>query len=99
MTQMNLSMKQKQTHRQKIICRDLFNTYFTHWDLCIHITIYGASQVVLAVKNVPANTGDIRDAGSIPGSGRSPGGGHGHSLQYPWLDNSHGQRSLEGYSP
>ena len=30
------------------------------------------------VKNLPANTGDIRDAGSIPGSGRSPGGGHGN---------------------
>jgi len=36
-----------------------------------------ASQVVLVVKNLPANAGDIRDPGSIPGSGRSPGGGHG----------------------
>ena len=34
------------------------------------------------VKNPPANAGDIRDAGSIPGSGRSPGGGHGNPLQY-----------------
>ena len=36
----------------------------------------GDSQVVLAVKNSPANEGDERDAGSIPGLGRSPGGGH-----------------------
>ena len=34
------------------------------------------------VKNLPVNGGDIRDAGSIPGSGRSPGGGHGNPLQY-----------------
>ena len=34
------------------------------------------------VKNPAASTGDIRDAGSIPGSGRSPGGGHGNPLQY-----------------
>ena len=33
------------------------------------------------VKNQPANAGDVRDAGSIPGSGRSPGGGHGNPLQ------------------
>ena len=37
--------------------------------------MYGASQVALVVKNPPANAGDIRDVGSIPGSGRSPGGG------------------------
>ena len=42
--------------------------------------IHGASKVALAVKNLPANAGDIRDAGSIPGSGRSPGGGHGNPL-------------------
>ena len=34
------------------------------------------------VKNPPANAGDIRDVGSIPGSGRYPGGGHGNPLQY-----------------
>ena len=38
-------------------------------------------------KNPPANVGDIRDAGSIPGSGRSPGGGHGNPLQYSCLEN------------
>ena len=47
----------------------------------------GASQVVLVVKNLPANAGDKRDAGLIPESGRSPGGGHGCRLQYSCLEN------------
>ena len=47
----------------------------------------GASQVVLVVKNLPANAGDIRGAGSISGSGRSLGGGHGSPLQYSCLEN------------
>ena len=47
----------------------------------------GASQVALEVKNLPANAGDIRDTRSIPGSGRSPGGGHGNPVQYSCLEN------------
>ena len=39
------------------------------------------------------------DLGLIPGLGRSPGGGHGNSLQYSSLENPHGQRSLVGCSP
>ena len=39
------------------------------------------------VKNPPANTGDVREAGLTPGSGRSPGGGHGNPLQYSCLQN------------
>ena len=39
------------------------------------------------VKNLPANAGDIREAGSIPGSARSHGGGHGNPLQYSCLEN------------
>ena len=39
------------------------------------------------VKNLPANAGDIRDEGSIPGSGRSPDGEHGNPLQYSCLEN------------
>ena len=39
------------------------------------------------------------DPGSIPGLGRSPGGGHDNPLQYSCLENPHGQRSLAGYSP
>ena len=46
-----------------------------------------ASQVVLVVKNPRANAGDNRDAGSISGSGRSPGGGHGNPLWYSCLEN------------
>ena len=45
------------------------------------------SQIVLVVKNPPANGGDIRDASTIPGSGRCPGGGHGKPLQYSCLEN------------
>ena len=45
------------------------------------------SQVALVVKNPPVNAGDIRDLGSVPGSGRSPGGGHGNPLQYSCLEN------------
>ena len=47
----------------------------------------GLSQVALVVKNPPANAGDIRDSGSISGSGRSSGGGHGNPLQYSCLEN------------
>ena len=39
------------------------------------------------VKNLPANAGDIRDMGSIPGLGRSPGEGNGNPLQYSCLEN------------
>ena len=46
-----------------------------------------ASYMTLVVKNPPANGGDIRDADSIPGSGRSPGGGHGNPLQHSYLEN------------
>ena len=42
--------------------------------------------MALAVKNPPANAGDIKDVGSIPGSGRSPGGGHDDPLQYSCLE-------------
>ena len=44
-------------------------------------------QVALMVKNLPATAGDIRDPDSIPGWGRSPGGGHGNPLQYSCLEN------------
>ena len=42
---------------------------------------------------------NMGDRGSIPGSGRFPGGGHGNPLQYSCLENPHGWRSLVGYSP
>ena len=46
-----------------------------------------ASRMALKVQNIPANAGDIRDAGLISGSGKSPGGGHGNPLQYSCLEN------------
>ena len=51
------------------------------------------------IKNPPANAGDTKDEGSIPGLGRSPGVGNGNPLQYSCLEKSHGQRSLGGNSP
>ena len=59
----------------------------------------GASQLGLVVKNTIANAGDLKDAHSIPGSGRSPGGGHGNSLhilawRIPWTEEPHGLPSM-----
>ena len=50
------------------------------------------------VKNPAVNAGDIRDVGSIPGSGRSPGGGHGSPLQYYSLKNPMDRGAWQGYS-
>ena len=59
----------------------------------------GASPPGSAVENPLVNAGDTGVTGSIPGLGRSPGGGHGNPLQDSCLENPHGQRSLVGYSP
>ena len=48
--------------------------------------MYTGFPMVLVVKNLPASSGNMRDVGSIPGSGRSPGGGHGNPLQYSSLE-------------
>ena len=50
-------------------------------------------------KETSYHAGDIRDVGSIPGSGRSPGGGHGNQLQSFLPGESHTERSLGGYHP
>ena len=55
-----------------------------------------ASLEAHMVKNLQCNAEDL---GSMPLSGRSPGGRHGNQLQYSCLENPHGQRSLVGYSP
>ena len=57
------------------------------WELALSQGMHGfpGSRVV---KNPPANAGDTRDAGSTPGSGRSPGGANGNPLQYSRLENS-----------
>ena len=54
--------------------------------VCVHY-LPGASQAALVVKNSPANTRDIKDVASVPGSRRSPGGGNGNPLQYSCLGN------------
>ena len=51
------------------------------------------------VKNTPANPGDTRDVGAIPGSGRSPGGGHGNPLQYSCLENPMDRGALRATVP
>ena len=53
--------------------------------------IIWTSQVLLVVKNLPANSGDVRDLSLIPGSGRSPGGGHDNLIQYSCLENPMGR--------
>ena len=53
----------------------------------------------LVVKYLPADAGDVRDVGSIPGWGRSPGGWRDNPLQHSCLENPIGQRSLAGYRP
>ena len=65
---------------------DLLRLGFLFFHTGIMITPV-ASQVALVVKNPSANAGDVRDLGLIPGSGRSPGGGHGNLLQYTCLEN------------
>ena len=55
--------------------------------LVIIHSVWGASQVTLMAKNLPANAGNLRDTGSIPWWRRSPGGGHGNPLQYSCLEN------------
>ena len=75
------------------ICVYIYSGYvYTFWicasilDRYIYIYIYTlwirrASHVVIIVKNPPDNARDLRDKGSIPGLGRSSGGGHGNPLQ------------------
>ena len=64
------------------------------------ISKWWASQVALVVKNPPADAGDLRDLGSILGSGRSPGEGHGNPLQYScpgeslWTEEPGGLQSM-----
>ena len=55
--------------------------------LFLYASVIQINIVVLVVKNLPANAGHIRDVGSVPGLGRSPGGGHGNLFQYSCLEN------------
>ena len=53
----------------------------------------------LSSKESTCNAEDMGEAGSVPGSGRSPGRGNDSPLQYSYLGKSHGQRCLVGYGP
>ena len=63
--------------------------------------------MALVIKNPPANAGDVKRCGFNPGSGRSPGGGHGNPLQYSYLENpmdrgawwATGHRVIGSYGP
>ena len=68
----------------------------TYFGISVYVTIceysditdIRAAQVTLGVKNPPANAGDVREVGSIPGSRRFLRGGHGNALQHSCLENS-----------
>ena len=103
---MNLFAKQKQRHKCLDTKRGKGEGGRMNWEIGIDmytlLCIKWASPMAQQVKKESAcSTEDARhtgDGGSIPGQGRSPGGGHGNPLQYSWLEKSHGQRSLTGYS-
>ena len=72
----------------------LFHSLKFHMHLSSDYYLPGGS----VVKNLPANAGDTKDVSLIPGSGRSPGGGHGNPFQTR-SGESYRQRSLVGYIP
>ena len=63
------------------------------------VTWEAASQVVLVVKNLPANAGGVREAGSVPGLGKCPGEGNGNPLQYSCLENPMDRGTYQANSP
>ena len=82
-TSVNLFSVYKQIDTQ---CIYYYSIMFHTRVQVLNFSLSTASQVVLVVKNPPANAGD-RAADLIPGSERSPGGGHGNPLQYFFLEN------------
>ena len=80
-----------------MFCRERSQTHVWSWKIGDASLIARASQVALAVMNLYASARDIRHMRLIPESGRSPGGGNGTPVVLP--GQSHGQRSLAGYSP
>ena len=80
----------------------LFKADFLKQMFTFYIVNYFFPLWLLAFPGGPevkASAWNAGDVGSIPGSGRSPGEGNGNPLQYPWPGESHGGRSLVGYSP
>ena len=68
-------------------CHQSLNHHYFSLGMWVSQGCHGASQVVLVVKNPPANAEDVRDMGLVSGLGRSPGGWHGNLLQYSCLEN------------
>ena len=90
---MALKLKQEKERRREFQSREQHVQMSVNWwkDL-IHSSLkcrccFKCLRVALGVKNLPTNAGDVRHMGSIPGSGRSPGGGPGSQLQYSCLGN------------
>ena len=65
----------------------------SHPRICVYIQLIHGLPWWLSSQESACNAGDAGDAGSIPGSGRSPGGGHGNPLQYSCLENPMGRGS------
>ena len=84
-----------QTTREVPKIKDIYSKSFIIYEVLLQNVLdsllvminYRASQVVLVVKNPPANAGDTRDEGLIPRSGRPFGEGNGNPLQYSYLEN------------
>ena len=80
-------------HPYSILAFSLGIVLFFHSDasseasILVISLVHWTSQVLLVIKNPPANAGDVRDTGSIPGLGKFPGGGQGNPLQYSCLEN------------
>ena len=70
---------------QRIFLTQELNRGLLQWRWILYQLSYQGRS---AVKNSPANTGDMRDSGSVPGWGTFPGGGHVNSLQFSFLENS-----------
>ena len=78
-------------HKESDTTEQLTFSLFTFANPLVRDT--GHSQVAPVVANTPAKAGDIRDVGSVPGSGRSPGGGHSNPLQYFCLEHPVNRRA------
>ena len=68
-----------------------FNLWIQRRGTDIQNKVIGLPRLAVVVKNPPARAGDLREAGSIPGLGRSPGGGNDSPLQYSYLENPTGR--------
>ena len=77
----------------------LFFSHSAHGVTFLSVIISTTTRGFLGGLKSKESACSAGDPGSIPGSGRSPGGGHGNPLQYSCVENSHGQRSLVDYSP